>query len=738
MYRFLTLLFIFLYTGMPSHAQTPLGQWQEYLPWLPAVAVTLNTDKVFCATSAGLFSVTTGEQQDITRYSKVNGLHDIGISTIGSNNNSVLIAYRNSNLDLLQGNNIYNIPDIQRKQISADKSIFRILFSNNNAYLCTGLGIVVVNTSKPEIADTWITGNSGAYTPVYALAINNNYFYAATAEGIKKAPVAGSNLADFRNWTPVLQGLQPDTVWQVIQLGNTLICQQGKQLYKLENDTWQPWYTDGNPITNLSVNDQLLLVCEMGSPRIVTLQMDGTTSATLQDKYIEAPLATVANGQETWIADSLQGLIRYSNGLFTPIAPNGPASIITGDMIFVRHTLWAAAGGVNDTWNATGNNNGYYTFNKGEWQQFHPSVKDLLTLTSAPDGNGVYAGSFGSGLLYLGADGSYINYTNVTNVSGLATDALGNLWVADYGASRNLLVKKPDNSWISFRSPYAQTYNAISQLVADDYGQVWMASPQGNGLFVLNYANTLENTADDQWRQFRMGAQQGNLPSNDVYCLAKDKNGSIWVGTGRGIAIMNCSQEAATGACNAYLPIIKQDDFAGYLFQDEQVNTIAVDGANRKWVGTLNGAWLVSADGESILEQFSTTNSPLPGNHIYKITIDPLTGEVYFATEKGLMSWHGTATEGTTMQKDSVLVFPNPVPPAYGGTIAIRGLAQNALVKITDISGRLVFQTRALGGQATWNGVDYTGHRPQSGVYLVFATSETEGEHIVAKIVFIN
>src|SRR5262249_29543790 len=155
----------------------------------------------------------------------------------------------------------------------------------------------------------------------------------------------------------------------------------------------------------------------------------------------------------------------------------------------------------------------------------------------------------------------------------------------------------------------------------------------------------------------------------------------------------------------AILPVIQQDNFAGYLFQDEQVTAIAVDGANRKWVGTLNGAWLVSEEGEQILQQFNTANSPLPDNHIYTIAIDPQTGEIYFATGKGLMSWHGTATEPVaSMTRDSVLVFPNPVPHDYSGTIAIRGLVQNTRVKITDISGKMVFQTRAFGGQAIWNG----------------------------------
>lgn len=687
-------LCLLIFRSNPVHAQTPIGQWQEYLPWLPAVAVTVSNDKVYCATAAGLFSVIEG---DITRYSKLNGLHDIGISTIGSNNDNVLIAYQNGNLDLLQQNNIYNIPDLLRKQVAADKTVFRIFFNNNNAYLCTGLGIVVINLNKQETADTWITGNAGAYTPVYALDIFNGYFYAATAEGVKRAPVTGSNLADFRSWVSVKQ----DTSQHIIQFDATLICCQGKNLYKLENDTWQLWYSSTNAITNIAVNGSQLLVCEKG------IKVFNTEGAIINNIPAAAPLSVAASGEDIWIADAEQGLLHND----MPVSPNGPASIITGDMIFVNNNLWAASG----------NNNGYYTFNKGEWKQFK-IANNIISL--AQDGNGVYAGSLGEGLIKISADGSTKKYNNVSKVTGLTTDLSGNLWVADYGANYNLLMKKPDDTWLSFRSPYAQSYNAISQLLTDDNGQIWIVSPEGNGLFTYD-------PSKDKWKQFRTGAQQGNLPSNDVYCIAKDKNGGIWTGTSRGIAVINCD-------CDAYLPVIKQGNFAGYLFRDEQVNTIAVDGANRKWVGTLNGAWLVSEDGEKILEQFNTTNSPLPDNHIYMISIDPSTGEVYFATGKGLMSWRGTATESVVMKKDEVLVFPNPVPSSYGGTIAIRGLTQNALVKITDISGRLVFQTRTLGGQAIWNGTDYTGHRPQSGVYLVYVTSQTGEEHIVTKIVFIN
>ena len=726
MYRYLTSLYLFL--GLcccqlqPAWAQTMIGQWQSWLPSLPAIAVTGQGNSIYCATATGLFLVNTADGQDITRYSKVNGLHDIGISAIAANEHGILVAYRNCNLDFLSGSNSYNIPDFQRKQVAADKTIFSIYFSSSYAYLCTGLGIVVVNTAVPEISATYVTGSAGDYTPVYALTIQDNRLYAATAEGVLSAPLTGSNPADFRNWQPV--GQLTDTVRNIITFAQQLICQQGQQLYRLENDSWTPFYTDGQDISSLTAQGQQLVACEQ--QRIVTLQADGAVTATLQDALLKAPRQSFSDGQVTWVADSLTGLLRYDGQGFTAVSPNGPASVITGDLFFLRNTLYAAAGGVSDSWTATNNNNGYYTFNQGEWQQF-AGLKDLITLAADPAGDGIYAGSFGGGLLHVANNGSTQLLRQGEKISGLTTDASGNLWAASYGITANLLMKKPDDTWTSFRSPYAQTENAISQLLADNNGQIWMVSPKSNGLFVFN-------TNSQQWRQYRLGS----LPSNDVYCLAKDKNGSIWVGTGTGIGVISCGDQAATENCNAILPIIQQGSFAGYLFQDEAVQTIAVDGANRKWVGTLNGAWLVNEDGTSIIEQFNTANSPLPGNRIYKIAVDPKSGEVYFATEKGLMSWRGTATEGVAMNKDSVLVFPNPVPPGYTGPIAIRGLATNSLVKITDISGRMVFQLRSTGGQAVWSGTDYTGHRPQSGVYLVFASSEDSAEHLVTKIVFIH
>ncbi len=298
-------------------------------------------------------------------------------------------------------------------------------------------------------------------------------------------------------------------------------------------------------------------------------------------------------------------------------------------------------------------------------------------------------------------------------------------------------VRKNDGSFKAFAIPFFLTNNAVAQIVIDDAQQKWIVSPTGNGLIVFNDNNTIDNIADDKWRLFKTGVGAGNLPSNDVSCIAKDKSGFIWVGTANGIAVFQCAQDVFTNGCEAMLPIISETGFANFLFKGEAIRSIAVDGANRKWVATADGVWLVSADGDKVLQHFTEANSPLLSSDVKSIAVNGSSGEVFFGTAKGISSYRSTATEASE-NKNEVLVFPNPVPPNYGGAIAIKGLPENSIVKITELNGRLVFQTRSLGGQAVWNGRDYKGGQAATGVYLVFAVSDLKTEKAVAKIVFVG
>jgi len=308
--------------------------------------------------------------------------------------------------------------------------------------------------------------------------------------------------------------------------------------------------------------------------------------------------------------------------------------------------------------------------------------------------------------------------------------------MSNYGAPDQLVVKKADGSWQKFSFPYTVSEKTASQLVIDNANQKWMVAPRGVGIYVLNDNNSIDNKNDDQIKYLRTGLGYGNLPNNDVNCIVKDLNGKIWVGTSDGIGIFNCAESLMTASgCDAELKIVKYDLNAGLLFQRENVKTIAVDGANNKWIGTNNGVWLISDDAEKILQHFNIDNSPLPSNEINKIVVHPITGDVFIATNAGLVSYRGVATQGSE-NNDNLVVFPNPVPSQYGGIIAIKGLVGNADVRITDAAGQLVYRTTAQGGQATWSGLNYLGQRPRTGVFYVFVTNADGSESKAGKFIF--
>ncbi|MCD6064347.1 MAG: Two component regulator propeller [Flavipsychrobacter sp.] len=464
-------------------------------------------------------------------------------------------------------------------------------------------------------------------------------------------------------------------------------------------------------------------------------------------------------GGATFIADEFNGLKRRNpgdNDYFNTDLPEGPTTHTSFDVYARNKELWVAHGGYDERWIYTYNRAGFSQFKDEKWKPykmfeyppFGDSTFDFVKIVKGPDGN-VYAGSNQSGLFVLKADGSYEIFKQgyfdesagaggTYRVSGLAFDKQGNLWMNVFGGTHELVVKMKDGNWYEYFVPYSRIYpHSAAHLIIDDNGQKWWASPRGGGVIAYDDNGTPDNIADDRHRHLVAGKGSGGLPDNEVFVLAKDQNNSIWIGTANGIGIVACSGSVITGDCESELRVVQFDEFAGYLFQNEQVHAIAVDGGNRKWIGTTNGVWLVSPEGDEILMRFTAENSPLPSNNIQTISIDQVTGDVYISTEEGLVSFRGTATEGGSENKD-VVTFPNPVPSGFNGTIAITGLVENADVRITDISGQLVHRMRANGGQATWDGKDYTGRRPQSGVYLIFVTNRDGSQTHAGKMVFME
>ena len=760
---FLFFLFIFSSKGISQQPIPPIGQWRDHLPYHSAIDVAAENNKVFCATPYSVFSIDLADNS-VSRISRINGLHETGVSAISydETNNKLFIGYRSSNIDIVYRNDVFNVPDIKLDNIIGDKTIYNVHSFGKYFYLSTGLGVIVIDADKYEVKDSWFIGNNGGHLKVNGFVAANSFFYAASDEGLKRTAISTVDPANYLNWQNLsgANGLPAGVCENVVAVEDKIFALKNDSVFVLTANSWNLFFTETTwKIHNINSSSGKVIICQTksGIGKVISLNTDGTIARTIQqaDLIVQPEKAMLVNN-DYWIADSVGGLTKLSVG-FENYNLNSPQAIATGEIIFVNNTFYAAAGGVNANWQKDNNKNGLYKFSAGQWTNYNSrqfaqldSLPDLISVAIDPRDETAWAGSYGGGLLHIKTDNSFEIFKQNSSigqaifdpgsyrVAGLAFDKENNLWIANYGAAQNIVVRKNDGSWKTFAPPFALSENAVSQIIIDDENQKWIVSPKGNGLIVFSDNGTIDNSADDKWDRYQSGAGIGNLPTNNVLSIAKDKNGFIWIGTADGIAVVQCPQDVfSSQGCDAVLPVVTAGGFNQYLFKGEEVRSIAVDGADRKWVGTKNGAWLISADGEKVIYRFTEENSPLLSNDVKGITIDSKTGEIFFATANGICSFRSTATEGGETNSN-VLVFPNPVPPGYGGTIAIRGLVNNAIVKITELDGRLVYQTRALGGQAVWDGKDYKGRKISSGVYLVLISDDGRKENLSTKIIFIN
>ena len=763
---FFLLLFIGLNIPRWAEAQLqPLGQWREHLDFNQGLQVSAGNGKVFVSSKFGIYTVTT-DDLNIERFSKINGLNDIGVRTLRYHPSSdkLLVVYNNSNLDVLYRNDIINIPYIFRSNVRGDKQVNDVFFEGDKAYLSTNLGIIVVHMSRYEISSTWYPGNGTAPAKVYACTSDGVNFYAATDEGLKVAPRNG-NLEDFRSWTTLTNapGLPNGPVKSVHFIKGKLFTSQNNGIYVRNGNSWTLVYGDALRWISVSAGEDALFIAEevdnWQTRRIIVI--DANTVSALppisNNNFLVRPNHVAKEANALYVADVEQGLIIIKNGSFQTIKLNSPFGPLDGEMIFSGNTLYVAGGSVNDAWNYKFNETGFFSFENDTWKSYNrknlswmDSIRDIITIVKDPVSGKIYAGSYGGGLIEYETESKFKIYKQGSNIEetvgdpgsyrigGLAFDRDNNLWFSNFGGPRNFGVKKADGSWKKFSVPFVVPDNMTGGILIDDFNQKWIQVPQGYGLYCFNHGNSIDNTGDDRWKWYQTGKNNGNLPGNYVNAMVKDKDGFIWLGTDKGIGIIQCPGEVFTSfGCEVFQPIVQQDNFAGKLFENEDVRALAVDGGNRKWVGTRNGVWLLSPDGDKVLLRFTSENSPLLSNEIIRIAINPQSGEVFFSTFNGICSYRGTATEASE-NKESLLVFPNPVSSSYNGLIGIKGVPENAVVKITELNGRLVFQTRAAGGQAVWNGKDYTGRKPATGVYLILITDDTGIEKKAGKIVFIK
>jgi len=728
-----------------------IGQWKSHLPYHAGNWVTQSETTVYYASPFSLFTI---EKEDfaVDFISTVDGLSDVGINMIKYNPNSdaLLVIYANSNIDLIKPDGIVNFNDIQKNtSIVGDRTVYDILFEGNAAFLSTGFGIVKLNLDREEFEFTTFTG-----VPVLGMAIFENNIYASTDEGVYRATNDPSvNLADFNNWQllDVGDGFPPVYSSNAIATHhNSLYLDINDALFRYQNGELTEIHVEADfGIDFLSAGNEFLIVglaCK-GSCRDKVLFFKADNSFTTASRRCvdSAKYAIEEPNGRIWFADQFRG-IRYTNQAGENcnfLDFDSPGSHNSSEILLANDKVYIAAGGVASNQTALNRVDGLFVRANNQWNVVNRGNvplflekdidRDFYRLAVHPEDGRLFIGTYWGGLIETDGE-NYTAYTKDNSslqgaigdearerVSGLAFDEENNLWMSNHGASRPISVLKADGEWRA-------------------NGYKWFVAP-GEGVLVFDDNGTIDNINDDRTRLFR--ASNSALRTSIINCLEVDLDGDVWVGTSEGPVIFECGNGAFdTDICNGTLRQLEQDGFGANLLVTENIQSIAIDGANRKWIGTNNGLFIQSPDGREQIAFFNKENSPLFDNTIIDIAIDKETGEAFIGTNNGVISLRGEATEGRPVNSPNIYAFPNPVRPEYNGPIAIKGVARDANIKITDVSGQLIFETTALGGQAIWDGKDFSGRRASTGVYLVFSTSQNRGlsspNTAVAKILFIN
>ena len=736
-----------------------IGQWRDHLSYYTTHNVCQVDDRVLVAAQSSLFFFDP-KTKEMEKLSKVNGLSDAGLGVVAYDTTtaSIVITYENSNIDIVQKGIVYNIPDIKNHAIEGSKSINSIYFADNRAYLSCGFGIVVLDLIRHEIYDTWYLGENSSAIRVNCVYINDTSIFAGTVNGLLYADKHSNALAASSSWhrKNLSNGVTKEVNYiipfdsghmavNVLNIGSTisnLLKYDGNSTDTLLSTIYiQGLKKIGDRIGVLSYQAFSIYDTNMNQLYHYSNEWNpiGDISLDAADFYF--------NEKYIWFAHQNSGLLQLENyqssygaGLYFPDGPyTNDVYSITADS---KGKFYIAPGGKDNT-NANKFLRGMvYVYNNYYWDTLKSNLtdnlRDILNVAIDPeDNNHLMLSSWYNGVievrndtmvkLYTEAntDSLLVPYQTHFRVASVKYDYSGNLFVANSLVPYGFVYLTYNNEWGNFyTAPYILSDDIMGMTLDYFNSYKLLYTYTGRILLVNNQGGML-------WINPNNGSL---LQTSKVNCIVQDKDGEMWIGTEKGIKVIyslygafdNPSASTSNVQCNNI--VYSENGIAQYLLSFENITCIMVDGANRKWIGTeRNGVYVLSANGDSEIAHFTLENSPLFSNKIISMAQNPLNGEVFIGTDRGLISYRAESTEPAT-EDGSLRVYPNPVRPGYTGMIAINGFVDNSDVKITDANGRMVAHLKSLGGQAVWDGKNFNGQYVATGVYFIFS-SANEGEN---------
>lgn len=784
MHRTKAAVFVFTFLAFTfqlfGQASIPVGSWRVHLPYGNIGLVERAENKIYAGVGAGML-VYDHETGAVETLSKIDGLNDVGVTAMGYHapSKTLLVGYESGNIDFIVGNNIKNLNGIVRADFFGSKRINHIHVHGNLAYLSCDFGLVVININRSEIRESNITlGMNGGSIKLLSSTVMNDTLFAATSEGVKRAPLQ-SNLLDNANWKTLLPPtsfglppLRPDSLKGIQSLNGRLFVSLSDSgiFYREPGQPFRAFKKAPKVRYRIFKADQNRLIL-FAKDSVMVFDQNSNLEKVInkQGKFAQLNGASFSlDNNNLYFGDQFNGFIKvdFRSGQANNIVLNGPFSANMFRLYSYRDRVVVISGGINIASAYLQRNlfEGFFEFQNGFWTNYNafynnaPAFADPISAEYQSSTGSLFISTYGHGLIERKRDMTYNIYNDrtegstlcneipgdsYTRILGSATDLKGVQWILNSNArcdNLSLHARSPDNTWKAYRIGFISGFFQPWLLLVDNANRIWMTS--GPGRVVGNNSIIVMNDEGQLVRGLGTAENSGGLPDGNVFAMVKDKKGQIWVGTGKGVAVFFNPESVEQGVeAKAYLPIYDGRP----VLENYKISSITIDGGNRKWIGTDGaGAWLFNEDMSRALLHLTTANSPLLSNQITDIAVNKATGEVFFATDKGLISYQSDGgAENIEPGKEeeclsNVSIFPNPVKPEYDGIITIKGVSPNSVVKITDVAGRLVYENTAVGNMLAWNQRDYTGRRADPGVYLVFSSQADGTQGCVTKLAIVR
>lgn len=740
--------FLLCFLPVVSFAQNHSTRWSDYFSYSNVSNIIETNGFIFCSAENGLFTYDLNGGE-VEKISKVTDLNDVDITAFDYSEETelLMVGYRSGEMDMIGPDEIHNMLEIPLHQAYTGSKIVNHISSAGPVAVIAGeFGLASFDLENFEFMETCYFVQTGVYFGVKETAILDGWIYAASDQGIFIHEL-DEFIANFVSWTQP-QGV-PTQAFQKIQAFNgNLLAAAGDTVYRFDGDNWTV-FGQFPGLRDISVHENTLSITRDHS---VTNYDEALNMQETVSFFEELNTGLKVNGI-TYGGSRFAGLLSGTNS----IMPDGPYNNLSFSVTTLGDEIWIAPGGWINFNNVQQNKDGYYHFDGTRWIHVQSvdmlGVMDVVDLEVNPsDPSQVFVSSWNEnswtdpgaeiGLIEMKNDQFVVNYNQFNSgmqfrerTGGSVFDEEGNLWIGqsyvDTPSGKTYMVKKTgSNSWSNFNLQAAGgDAGATKPFIYNGYA--FMALPRSNsGLKITNMSEVF--TIDSS-------SNRGGLPSSEVASAAVDLNGVLWIGTILGLRVVYDPINTVQNEPFQSFPIIiEQNGIPEALLTDVQINTIQVDGANGKWVGTeTGGAYYFSEDGEETIYHFTSGNSPLPSNKVNNIRVNRLSGEVFFATDKGLVSFRSDAVEVGESFGD-VYTYPNPVRPGFQGEVTVKGLPNDADVKITDIVGNLIFQTKASGGVAKWDTRNMKGKYVASGVYIVLLANRDGSETRQTKIAIVR